>query len=165
MGIPKYIINLEDFAKLWSDLNIKPGFDQAELEQLGDKLQEGLAEIADLLQQLLEPKDERQFRSVDMSRHIPAIVNIYVIKRKFLEQAYLTGITFSQTGWNVEDTVSLEIGGVLIMDHIHTKELGQQKMFRTFLPVKAGEEVRILYDNVSGHSKMFFCDLDYVFLS
>lgn len=164
MGVPKYIINLEDFAKLWSDLDIRPGFDQAELEQLGDKLQEGLAEVADLLRQLLEPKDERQFRSMDMSRHIPAIVNVYVMERKFLQQAYLTGITFSQTGWNAEDTISLEIGGVLIIDHIHTKELGQQKMFRTFLPVNENEEVRILYDNVSGHSKMFFCEIDFVFL-
>lgn len=164
MGVPKYIINLEDFAKLWSNLDIQPGFSQDELQAIADKLQTGLAEIADLLRQLLQPADERQFRSIDMSKHIPAIVNVFEIKRTFETDVYLTGITFSQTGWNVEDTVSMEIGGVLVIDHLHTKELGQQKLFRTFLPVRAGEEVRILYDNGDGHSKMFFCDLDYVFL-
>lgn len=165
MGVPKYIINLEEFAKLWDNLDIRPGFSQEELEAIGDKLKEGLAEITDLLQQLLKPPDRRQFRSVDMSKHIPAIVNVFEIRKSFDKEIYLTGITFSQTGWNEEDTITLEIGGALIIDHIHTKELGQQKMFRTFLPVKEGEGVRILYDNVSGHSKMFFCDVDYVFCS
>ena len=164
MGVPKYIINLEDFAKLWSNLDIQPGFTNDELQAIADKLQDGLAEIADLLRQLLQSADERQFRSVDMSKHIPAIVNVFEITRTFESDVYLTGITFSQTAWNVEDTISLEIGGVLVIDHLHTKELGQQKLFRTFLPVHSGEEVRLLYDNRDGHSKMFYCDLDYVFL-
>lgn len=164
MGIPKYIINLEDFAKLWSNLELHPGLGPDDLKAIEEILGSRLEEIVDLLRQLLQPPDERQFRSIDLSQHIPAIVNVFVAEKVFDDDVYLTGITFSQTGWNHEDTVSLEVGGTLIIDAIHSKELGQQKYFRTFVPVKAGEVVRLLVDNASGHSKMVFCDLDYVFL-
>lgn len=164
MGTPKYIVNLEEFAKLWSNLALYPSLGPDDLKAIEEVIGSRLEEIVDLLRQLLEPKDERCFRSIDLSLHIPAIVNVFVREAVFEQDVYLTGLTFSQTGWNHEDTISLMVGGTRVIDAIHTKELGQQKYFRTFVPVKAGELVRVLVDNASGHSKMFFCDLDYVFL-
>ena len=150
MGVAKYIINFDELVKSL------PGLDTSGLEDF-------LNEILDLLRQLLKSEQNQSFRSVDMSKHIPAIVNTFIISKSFEQDIYLTGITFSQTAWKVEDTISLELNGSLIIDHIHTKELGQQKYFNAFIPVKAGDEIRILYHNASGNSKMFFCDLDYIF--
>lgn len=162
MGVPKYVINLDEFAKLWQDLTLQPDFSNEKLDAIAALLKDKLAEIADLLRQLLPSMGQWQFHSVDMSKHIPAIVNLFEVVRTFETDVYLTGITFAQTAWNVEDTISLEISGVLVIDRLHTKEIGQQKLFTTFVPVKAGEKVRLLYDNKEGHSKMFFCDLDYI---
>lgn len=148
MSVAKYIINFDELVKSLAGLGT-------------GNLEDFLNEILDLLRQLL--KSNHTFRSVDMSKHIPAIVNTFVISKSFEQDIYLTGITFSQTAWKVEDTISLELNGNLIINHIHTKELGQQKYFNAFIPVKAGDEIRILYHNASGNSKMFFCDLDYIF--
>lgn len=157
MGTAKYIINLDEVAKGFQDLAVKANLNTDDLEEF---LKGKLDEIIDLLKQLLQPN--QTFRSIDLSKHIPAIVNTFVIARTFEQDVYITGITFSQTAWKVEDTISLEINGNLIIDSIHTKELGQQKFFNAFIPIKAGEELRVLYNNGSGNSKMFFCDLDYI---
>lgn len=161
MGIAKYIVNIDEFAQSFQDIVMTPELSTESLEQL---FREKLDEIIALLKQLIQPNQNQTFKSVDMSKHIPAIVNTFIISKNFEQDVYLTGITFSQTAWKPEDTLSLELNGNLIIDQIHTKELGQQKFFNAFIPVKAGEEVRILYHNTSGNSKMLFCDLDYILI-
>ena len=152
------ILNLDEFAKEFNDITIKGGASTEELEKI---IQEKLDQIIELLKQLLGTR-KPQFYSMDLSKHIPAVMNAFIISKIADRDMYLTGITFSQTAWKVDDTITLECGGNRIIDEIHTKELGQYKGFNTFIPVKEGEVVRILYNNASGNSKMFLCDLDYI---
>lgn len=161
MSIAKYIINIEEFAKEFTDISLTPDMGLGDLEDL---LESKLEEILDILKQILEQTLKRQltFKSISMSKHIPAIVNDFIIERTFEKDIYLTGITFSQSAWKAEDRVSLEIEGHVVVDGIFTKELGQQKYFSAFLYVPAGIPVRMFYHNNSGNSKMFWCDLDYL---
>lgn len=157
MGLPKYILNLDEFSKLYEALSID--LKETDLGTLEKLLKDNLEAILELLKIIAGKKG---YGCMDMSRHIPAIVNKFVTAKKFDRDILITGLTFSQSAWKEEDTLSLKAGDSLIIDEMHTKELGQEKRFYMAFPVEAGEEIKVIYNNKSGNSKMFFCDLDYI---
>lgn len=155
----KYIINLKDMAKALKDIRITPGLTELDLSRLEQLLEENLSAILDLLKLL---SGERKLRTKDMSIHIPALQLKFENKVTVPVDAVLTAITFSQSGWKPQDTVTLLAGDTVLLYHIHTKEIGERRVFPAWQRVFAGTELTVRYDNASGNSKMFFCDLEYI---
>lgn len=160
IGSAKYILNFDEWELGIEDIALQ--VEGAEgLEEIKDILEDGFSKIIDLLKQLIKPYD--CIKTIDFSMHIPAIVKDFYKTISLEEDAYITGITFSQTAWKSEDTITMTIGDKVIIDHIHTKELGQSKTFKAFIKVPSGTEINIIHNNDSGNSKMFFCDLTYAY--
>lgn len=158
MGSAKYILNFDEWELGLENIKVDGLEDLDEIKKL---LEDYFEQIIDLLKQLIKPYN--CVKTIDFSMHIPAIVKDFYKTVTLEDDAYITGITFSQTAWKCEDTITMTVGDKVIIDHIHTKELGQSKTFKAFIKVPAGTEVNIIHNNDSGNSKMFFCDLTYAY--
>lgn len=159
MSLPKYIVNLYEIMDALKDkMNLTGGdVDTADLEKY---IQDKLKEIIDLLNKLIGVN--RVPKSLSLNKNIPAIINDFVLNKTFDHDIYLCGLTFSQSAWKAEDSFSLEVAGVLLFDRISTKEVAQYKHLNAFYPVPAGTDVKIIYHNESGNSKMAWFDIDYL---
>lgn len=158
-GSGKYVVNFEEMVEALRGIEITPGLTELDLSRLEQLLEENLSAILELLKLL---SGERKLRTKDMSIHIPALQLKFEHKITVPVDAVLTGITFSQSGWKPQDTVTLLAGDTVLLDHIHTKEIGERREFPAWQRVSAGTEISVQYDNISGNSKMFFCDLEYI---
>lgn len=159
MGLLKYIVNLDEILDILKDkVKVNPG--EVDTSNLEEFIQSKLNEILDLLKKILgTPKSPR---SLSLTKNVPAIVNDFVLSKTFDKHIFLCGVAFSQSAWKVEDSFSLEVAGVLLFDHISTKEIGQYKHLNAFFPVPPGTEIKLIYHNESGNSKMVWFDLDYL---
>lgn len=155
----KYVLNTDEMAAALKALD-GTEIDLTYNDESTGIIDEYLPLILELLQKLAKQPNNQC--TVDFSKHIPAIVGEYTISKVFERDSHLTCMTFSQTGWKVEDTISLYVGDKCVIDNIHTKELGQVKSFAATYNVLPGEEVKIVYNNSSGNSKMFHCDINYL---
>lgn len=158
-GSGKYIINLKKMAKALSEIEISPGLTEVDLSKLEKLLEDNLTAIIELLKQL---RGDRNVRHKDMSIHMPALPLQFEEIITLSTDALITGLNFSQSAWKVQDKVSFLAGDNVIIDAIHTKELGEEKAFPVGVFAPAGTELKIHYDNISGNSKMFFCDVNYI---
>lgn len=132
-------------------------------------------EIDEKIKQLLEAiafnnrlMEDSVVFSADLSIDIPAIPDVYKNTFSYTESeldCYLTGLTVACTGYNIEDYVDFYVNGTRIIHAMTLKELGQYKDFKNYIYVKKDDIIVIEYHNLSGHSKMFFCDLDYIVLN
>lgn len=157
MGMPKYIINFDELAKLLGDginLNIKGTTN--DLEKL---LTDYFDKLLDILKQFLKLKYAQY--SIGLHSYIPALQFDFELEHSFDEDVTITGITYSQTGWKVMDCWDLYIDGKLLFNGIFTKELGEHKSFNAFYPVKANKVIKIVHHNNSGNSKQLWFDIDY----
>lgn len=159
MGLPKYILNLEEMADALQDMKISVGMTEADLTELIQLLNEKLSAIIELLRLL---SGDRNLRHRDMSIHMPALPLTFQQELVLQTDALLTGITFSQSGWKTQDRISFLAGDNVIMDGIHTKELGENKVFPVGIFAPEGTKLKLQYDNISGTSKMFFCDVNFI---
>lgn len=158
MSLPKYIVNLDEFAAtIKNNLDVDINLDTSYIENL---TKDKLDQIIRLLIELLNSKGY-YFVKGD-KKPIPAIVNDFVIPVEFEDDVYLTDFVFAQSGWKSDDLISVEVAGHMIIEKIPTKELAQKKSFEYFFPLPKNEEVKIIYHNISGNSKMFFFDFGYL---
>lgn len=158
MSLPKYIVNLDEFAAtIKNNLDVDINLDTSNIENL---TKDKLDQIIRLLIELLNSKGYYFVKGDKKS--IPAIVNDFVIPVEFEDDVYLTDFVFAQSGWKSDDLISVEVAGHMIIEKIPTKELAQKKSFEYFFPLPKNEEVKIIYHNISGNSKMFFFDFGYL---
>jgi hypothetical protein len=81
----------------------------------------------------------------------------------FDEDILLTGVTVSQSAWNINDQWSIDIGGYTMFDKMYTKMRGEHKQLSKFYPIPAGTEIKFRYDNTaSGNSKWVWVDLEFI---
>ncbi|OON99135.1 MAG: hypothetical protein ATN35_02170 [Epulopiscium sp. Nele67-Bin004] len=139
MSTSKYIVNIDELIDA--------------LKQLTN-----FEELQNLLSLLQDSIGRGDFFSHNMSNNIPALAGSYEQVFHSREPVSLRAITFACTGYNKQDCVSMIVDGKTHIDRIHTKELGQ---YKDFFNAITGNEVKVIYHNVSGHSKMFWCDIDY----
>ncbi len=145
--VAKHIINMDE---------LKARLNQAINEAILEKLNELIESFQ------INNNTTKIFFSKDMSLNIPAIKAEYVSKFIATKALHICGITFSQTGYNKTDCISLLVNDNLIIDKIYSKELGQYKDFSNAVKVEEDEEVKVIFHNDSGHSKIFFCEIDYI---
>lgn len=156
IGLPKYIINIEELKNIFDGININANASTEELENI---LKSYFDKLIDLLKSFLKLKYIQ--KSIGLHSYIPALDFDYELIHKFDKDVIITGITYSQTGWKVLDCWDLYIGNKLLFDGIFTKELGEHKHFNSFYPVPSGTEIKIIHHNNSVNSKQIWFDIDY----
>lgn len=72
----------------------------------------------------------------------------------------ITGITYSLSTWNPQDSWDLIVGEEKIFTTVRTKEYGEHKFLNVFYPVVGGEKIKFIYNNVSQASRILWVDFE-----
>lgn len=91
---------------------------------------------------------------------IPATTGQHVIEFKSPQKGKITGITYSLSAWNYQDSWNLVVGEEKLFDKVRTKEYGEHKYFNVFYPVKSGQTINFIFNNESGSSKVLWVDFN-----
>lgn len=91
---------------------------------------------------------------------IPAIEGKYIIEFTVPKKGRITGITYSQSSWRLEDSWSLVVREEELFTSVRTKEYGEHKHFNVFYPVDAGQIIKFIYNNESSSSKVLWIDFN-----
>ncbi|WP_243129276.1 hypothetical protein [Hathewaya massiliensis] len=87
---------------------------------------------------------------------IPAIKGQHTIEVNY--SGKLTGVTYSQSAWRVEDSWDLVVGSKKLFDGVRTKEYGEHKYFNVFYPIDGA--IKFIFNNISGSSKVVWVDFN-----
>ncbi|MBU3185666.1 hypothetical protein [Clostridium estertheticum] len=91
---------------------------------------------------------------------IPAIRGLHSIEFKVPQKGRITGITYSLSAWNFQDSWDLVVEKENIFDKVRTKEYGEHKYFNVFYPVASGQIINFNLNNESGSSKVLWVDFN-----
>jgi hypothetical protein len=72
----------------------------------------------------------------------------------------LTGITYSLSAWNHEDSWDLKVGNEQLFTTVTTKEYGEHKFLNVFYPITAGQKIQFIYNNVSQSNRILWVDFN-----
>lgn len=72
----------------------------------------------------------------------------------------ITGITYSLSTWNYQDSWDLMVGDVKLFTGVRTKEYGEHKCFNVFYPIESSQEIKFIYNNVSQASRILWVDFN-----
>jgi hypothetical protein len=70
----------------------------------------------------------------------------------------ITGVTYSLSTWNYEDSWDLYVGSTKLFTKVRTKEYGEHKQFNVFYELNAGEKIKFVYNNISESSRIIWVD-------
>lgn len=175
MSLPSYIINFDELVDLIKDylkngINVDIGsltFNTDDVERLLGEIKDKIqgVDYNDLIKALnaLNVKLEGLGDNLGISGtqkiygkmlRVPAVADIYTIECS--APGRLTGITYSQSNWNVEDSWDLVIGDKKLFDNVRTKEYGEYKHLNAFYPID--DTIKFIYNNKSGTSKVIWVD-------
>ncbi|WP_368488372.1 hypothetical protein [Clostridium sp. BJN0013] len=181
MSLPSYVINFDELADaisnyLENEVNVDIGSitvptDQMEdlLSQIKDKIQgvdyNALIEALNALGVKLDGLAGNLGISGTQKIYgeilqIPASTGTYTIEFTVSKSGRITGITYSQSAWNFQDTWDLKVGEDTLFTGVRTKEYGENKFFNVFYPVTAGQKIDFVFNNASGSSKILWVDFN-----
>jgi len=72
----------------------------------------------------------------------------------------ITGITYSLSAWNLEDSWDLDVNGEKLFTKVRTKEYGENKFFNVFYPIESGQKIKFIYNNESQASRILWVDFN-----
>lgn len=177
MGLPSYVVNFDELSDLIKDYLEKGiNVDIGNIALSTDDIERLLNEIKGKIQgvdynELITALNSLGIKLDGLAGNL-GISGIQKIYGKMLEipakegqytielktNGRLTGITYSQSSWNYEDSWDLVIGENKIFDGVRTKEYGENKFFNVFYPIDG--TVKFVYNNVSGSSKVLWADFN-----
>lgn len=70
----------------------------------------------------------------------------------------ITGVTYSLSTWNYEDSWDLYVGSTKLFTNVRTKEYGEHKQFNVFYEITAGQKIKFVYNNISESSRIIWVD-------
>lgn len=179
MGLPSYIVNFDELAEkikdyLQNGIDVDVGniaFSTEDIERLLSEIKDKIQGVNynDLIQALndLGAKLDGLSGNLGISGtqkiygkmlEIPAKTGQYTIEFTAPANSQLTGITYSQSCWNLEDSWDLVIGEEKLFDGVRTKEYGEHKYFNVFYPI--GDKVKFIFNNNSGSNKVIWVDFN-----
>ena len=188
MGLPSYVVNFDELAELLKDY-LEKGIDvdiggvtldssgiENLLQQISNKIQGvdytdlinalnalganlndiggnlGISGTQKIYGKMLE------IIPIDDVDGIPIIQ--YPISFTAPATGRITGITYSLSAWNWEDSWDLIVGENKIFTGVRTKEYGEHKFFNVFYPVTGGQKIQFVFNNVSESSKILWVDFE-----
>lgn len=181
MGLPSYVINFDELSDLIKDyLNNKVNVDIGDITFSTSEIEALLKEIKNKIQSvnyndLINALNALGVKLDGLSGNL-GISGLQRIYGKMLEvpssigqhkltfdvprNGRLTGITYSLSAWNSVDSWDLVVEEVSLFDKVRTKEYGEYKHFNVFHPVKSGNKVEFILNNISGSSKVLWVDFN-----
>jgi len=145
-----------------------PGKIYDEIESSLDRIIQVNEEIKQRLQELLndsgiiEPGAQKIQGYYD---YFPSLKGNYAITHAVDKDILLTGITYSQIGWKLEDTFSILVDGDEIFKDLGTKEIAEKKAFSEEMKLYANTAIQFVLHNNSGNSRQIWVDFEYIELS
>lgn len=184
MSVPSYVLNFDELSELLKDylqngINVDIGsmtFSTKDLEDIlkdiGNKIQ-GVDYNA-LIEALnnLGAKLDNLTGTIGLSgtqKIYGEILEMYyhdetdqknVIEFTAPAKGKVTGITYSVSAWNVEDSWDLDVNGKKLFTKVRTKEYGEHKFFNVFYPIESGQKIRFIYNNESEASRILWVDFN-----
>lgn len=177
MGLPSYVVNFDELSELIkgyleNGVNVDIGnitLSTSDIERLLEEIKVKIqgVDYNSLIQALnaLGAKLDSLSGNLGVSGtqkiygkmlEVPAIKGEHIIEVNY--SGKLTGITYSQSAWRVEDSWSLVVGDKKLFDGVRTKEYGEHKHFNVFHPIDG--IIKFIYNNTSGSSKIVWVDFD-----
>jgi len=184
MGLPSYVVNFDELSSLLKDYlengidvdisNVS--FNTTELERL-------LGEIKGQIQgvdynTLISALNDLGVKLDGLSGNV-GLSGVQKIYGKTLNVTYsnednqnniieltvpakgkLTGITYSLSTWDHEDSWDLKVGEEQLFTTVGTKEYGEHKFFNVFYPVTAGQKIQFIYNNISENNRTLWVDFN-----
>ncbi|WMJ80975.1 hypothetical protein RBU49_01610 [Clostridium sp. MB40-C1] len=91
---------------------------------------------------------------------IPGRKGQYKIEFRVPKKGRITGITYSLSSWNLEDSWDLVTDEEALFNKVRTKEYGEHKYFNVFYPIASGKKISFIFNNESGSSKVLWVDFN-----
>jgi len=70
----------------------------------------------------------------------------------------ITGVTYSLSTWNYEDSWDLYVDSTKLFSNVRTKEYGEHKNFNVFYEINAGQNIKFIFNNISESSRIIWVD-------
>lgn len=181
MGLPSYIINfdeLSDMLQNYLENKIEVSIGDAvlstkELERLLEEVKQAIPDIDyDTLIEALNLVGDKldnlagsigivgtqKFYGENLS--IPALNDKFEINFKVPNDGKLTGVTFSLSSFNLQDTIDLYINDIQVFMGVRTKNYGETKYFNTFHNIKKDSNIKLIFNNESATNKVLWVDFN-----
>lgn len=179
MGLPSYVVNFDELSDLIRDyLQNGINVDISSITFSTDDIERLLSEIKDKIQGIdykdlinalnaLGVKLDNLSGSLGISGtqkiygkmlEVPAVAGQHIIEFTAPTNSKLTGVTYSQSSWNLNDSWDLVLGGKVLFDGVRTKEYGEHKYFNVFYPIN--DVIKFIYNNNSKSSKIVWVDFN-----
>lgn len=177
MGLPSYVVNFDELVDLLTSyLNdgIKVNLDGINidtktLENLLDAIKNDIEDVrfdnlTDALKELGTKIDilgnnlgwTGVQKIYGKMLEVPAAEGKYIVELP--SNGKITGITYSQSSWNYEDTWDLVVDDNKLFDNVTTKQYGEHKYFNTYYNLETGATIKFIYNNNSGANKVVWID-------
>jgi hypothetical protein len=91
---------------------------------------------------------------------IPATVGNYTIEFIVPNNGKITGLTTSQSAWNLQDSWDLKVDNNVLFNGVRTKEYGENKFFNVFYRILSGQKIDFIFNYNSGSSKVLWVDFN-----
>ncbi|KEH98247.1 hypothetical protein Z962_12380 [Clostridium botulinum C/D str. BKT12695] len=91
---------------------------------------------------------------------IPSLLGKYIIEFRAPQNGKISGITYSLSSWNYEDSWDLVVEDKKIFNQVTTKEYGEHKNFNVFYPISSGQAIKFIFNNNSYSSKVLWVDFN-----
>jgi len=180
MGLPSYIVNMDELADLLSDMLSNINVDVGAITFSTNELERLLTEIDGKIQgvdynALITALNQLGAKLSDLGGNL-GLTGVQKIYGEMLEitsiegqqsleftvpsTGRITGITYSLSSWNYEDSWDLVVGDTKLFSTVRTKEYGEHKFFNMFYSVSGGQVIKFNYNNTSGSSKILWVDFN-----
>jgi hypothetical protein len=181
MGLPSYVVNFDELSDLIKEylqngVDVDIGsitFSTAEMERLLTEISGKIQGIdyTNLIAALnsLGVKLDALNGNLGISGtqkiygemlEINPISGQYQIEFTIPASGKITGITYSLSSWNYQDSWNLVVNDTQLFSNVCTKEYGEHKYFNVFYPVATGQKIRFVFNNVSASSKILWVDFN-----
>lgn len=183
MGLPSYIVNFDELSNLISEyLSSGIDVDIASLTFSTDEIEALLTQIKEKIQgvdynNLIEALNALGAKLDALNGNL-GVSGTQKIYGEMLElnpidgqlqyeitlnapaTGRITGITYSLSTWNYEDSWDLYVGTTQLFRTVRTKEYGEHKHFNVYYPITAGQEIRFVFNNISESSRIVWVDFN-----
>lgn len=181
MGLPSYVVNFDELSDLIKgylengiDIDIgNLAFDSSTLERLLSDIKNqiqgvdytnlvealnGLGAKLDALNGNLGISGTQKIYGEMLELNPVSGTAQYEIEFKAPKKGRITGVTYSLSAWNYEDSWDLCVGSTKLFSNVRTKEYGEHKQLSVFYEINAGEKIKFIYNNESGASRIVWVD-------
>lgn len=181
MGLPSYVVNFDELSDLIKDylqngIDVDIGsltFNTSTLERLLNDIKSNIQGVdynnliaalnalgakLDTLNGNLGVSGTQKIYGEMLELNLISGQSQYTIEFTAPAKGRMTGVTYSLSTWNYEDSWDLYVGSTKLFTKVRTKEYGEHKQFNVFYEITAGQKIKFVYNNISESSRIIWVD-------